>query len=96
MFTAIGGIGGTIFSAVTIVGGIIGLILWFRAYTNMNAYLLRFRPEIDFFADGPHYADRRQVLYQPQPDAEQPDAELESLRGEMWRRYRFVRIWGDA
>lgn len=72
---------------MTIVGGIIGLILWFRAYTNMNAYLLRFRPEIDFFADGPHYADRRQVLYQPQPDAE-----LESLRGEMWRRYRFLTL----
>jgi hypothetical protein len=78
--------------AVLILGTSGALALLIRASVIRKAYLRRFRPEIDFYADDPryfpgsmrpHYAELRQVLYQRQPDPDQ-----EHARRKVWRPQR--------
>jgi len=82
--------------AVTILGTAGAVASMIRASIARKAYLRRFRPEIDFYADDPryfpgslrpHYAELRQLLYQRQPDPDQ-----ERARRKVWRRQRYVAI----
>lgn len=79
---------------ITWVG--IGAVLFFRARGRQNAYLRRFEGEINFFAGDPIFFPGSVRAYRDTVRAmreRQPDADLERLRREMWRHFRYYIVW---
>lgn len=79
---------------ITWLGG--EAVLYFRFRVSRNAYLRRFEREIDFFAGDPIFypgsvrAYREVVRIMRE---RQTNAELEQLRLQMWRHYRYCMTW---
>jgi hypothetical protein len=74
----------------------IGATLFFRSRVKQNAYLRHFEDKIDFFAGDPIFQPGSFRAYRDISRAmreQQSDADLEQLRRDTWRRFRYYLIW---